>query len=163
MAIPPVVKEVCADIRELEQGKFVECPPDSGKPAVRVKICDEPLGVSFSPYLSGTLLSIAEYGSADSVVSGALTTVATYTVPALRQFVLYKVEASGENVAKYQVEIDSVVKGVKRTWWTDFNTEFNFERMELAAGAVVRVRVEHNSPDAGDFDATIIGVEGDTE
>ena len=100
---------------------------------------------------------VLEYSSISSLASGALTTVLTYTVPLTKTLVLNKVEVSGCNVATYQVEISSVVKGVRRTYFGQFNADFEFNNFQVATGEIVRVRVIHSRTQAGDFDATLIG------
>jgi len=103
-------------------------------------------------------IGIAEYGSVSAVVNGILTTVLTYTVPAGKTFSLQRVEVSGGNVAIYSVEINSIVKGVRRTYWGNFNANFNFIGVPLVAGAEVKVKVIHyNTSMVSDFDATLLG------
>ena len=100
---------------------------------------------------------VLEYNGISSLSSGALTTILSYTVPAGKTLQLFKIEVSGGNTAKYQVEINSVVKGVRRTYWGKFNADFEFNNHQVGEGVVVRVRVIHSRPQVSDFDATLIG------
>lgn len=101
--------------------------------------------------------AVAEYAEISSLASGALTTILTYTIPVAKTLKLERVEVSGCNVADYIVEIDGVVKGKRRTYFGGFNADFNLGGLPVATGLVVRVRVIHTRPSAGDFDATLIG------
>lgn len=100
---------------------------------------------------------VLEYNGISSLAGGALTNILSYTVPAGKTLQLHKVEVSGANTAKYQVEINSVVKGVRRTYWGKFNADFEFNNFQVGEGLVVRVRVIHSRPMVADFDATLIG------
>ena len=100
---------------------------------------------------------VLEYNGISSLANGSLTNILSYTVPAGKTLQLHKVEVSGGNTAKYQVEINSVVKGIRRTYWGRFNADFEFNNYQVGEGLVVRVRVIHSRPMAADFDATLIG------
>ena len=112
---------------------------------------------------AGIQATTETYTEVTSVASATLTTVTTYTVPALKKFYLYFAACSGTNIAEWTVELNSVVIAKQRTYFGgDLNTVLNFGNgnsgLELAAADVVRVRVEHNRPDVGDFNARIVGV-----
>lgn len=160
MAIPPVIKEIDSDVKQLEHGKFAECPAGSGMPAVKTKIVqDDPIDVSFSPGLPSGYSAVNIYGTASLVPSGSNTTVATYTVPVAGELVLSSVEVSGGNVAEYTIEVNNIVVAKRRTYWTDFNSVFGFDRFTLSASDTIDVKVLHNRTTASDFDARIIGIE----
>lgn len=101
------------------------------------------------------------YAEVSAVAASTQTDITTYTVPVGKIFVLTNVEASGENLAKYSVIINSVTNATKRSWWTAFNVDFVYNRYELAAGDVVKVSVIHERTEVSDFEARIIGIEGD--
>jgi hypothetical protein len=101
-----------------------------------------------------------------SVPSGISTLVATYTVPmAVTNSYLQRIEMSGENVATFDIQINSVVSARKRTYWGDFNAVSEFISDEPTRGLslnpedVVQVWVIHNRPSAADFEARIQAVE----
>lgn len=149
-------------IHRLEQMKFRECPDGSGEVVVGVQICDQPpVEIVPSPDLPDGWTALSEFGSVTSVANATLTTIVSFTVPVSRKLILDRVEVSGDNKARYQVEIGGSVNAVKRTYWCDFNEDFEWDRFELTAGTLIRVQVEQNSrPDTGDYEARIIGIEG---
>lgn len=117
-----------------------------------------PLFVSvIAPPAVGGSGPIIEYGSISSLIKDVLTTILTFTVPVLKTLALKKIEVSGDNPAIYQVEFDAVVKGKRRTYWADFNADFEFKEFNLVTGTVVRVRVIHSQSIVSDFDATLLG------
>lgn len=131
-----------------------------GKLAVRV-INTNPITDPIPVFVTDSPASDTQniYAQVTSVASSTLTTIVSYTVPSDKSFVLNHVQVSGENIATYTVEIDSVVQALKRTYFTQYNAEFDFSGLEVAANSVVRVRVVHTSPATGDFDARILGIE----
>jgi len=151
-------------IQVLEKKKFAECPDGSGEVVVKTKICDMPpieVEAAIEPFLPAGFVALNEYGEATSVPSATPANIISYTVPVGKVVALDKIEVSGENVAKYQVDIDGSIVGTRLTYWCDFNADFTFRQKRLVAGTVVKVTVEHNRPMTGDFFASIIGVEGD--
>ncbi len=103
--------------------------------------------------------SVNEYDTAAAVAKDTPTTIVSYTVPVGKTFYFKGVEASGENRAKYDVLIGGSVEATKRTYQPVFNAEFLFYNHKVTAGTVILVRVEHNRPNAGDFEARISGNE----
>jgi hypothetical protein len=105
------------------------------------------------------------YNSASAVPSMSLTPIVTYLVPAGKKFFLGFIQCSGENTARYQVQLDTDVIDVKRTYWGGgMNVEFEFtddvhKGLEVASGVTISVKVYHDRPYTGNFDAKILGVE----
>jgi hypothetical protein len=82
----------------------------------------------------------------------------SYTVPVGKIFYLEEVECGGENIARYDVLIDAVLSARKRTWFSGgLNLRFIFNKLELNAGSIVTVKVEHTRPTSGDFESRIVG------
>jgi len=130
--------------------------------AVRVCLTDDqiPLEIIDNPSLPSGFTSISEFDSVTSVANSTLTDIVTFTVPVGKKLILDRVEVSGDNIAKFQVDIDASVNAVKRSYWCNFNQDFEWDRFELAAGSVIKVQVEQTSrPDTGDYEARIIGIE----
>lgn len=137
----------------MENDKFVESPTRPGLPAVEVVVGNTAaIPVTFT---QGT--GIVEYNNISSLTSGVLTTILTYTVPVGKTLAIEKVEVSGCNVADYTVDIDGTNKGKRRTYFGNFNADFEYKGFQVATGLVIRVRVIHSRPTVGDFDATLIG------
>jgi hypothetical protein len=102
------------------------------------------------------------YNEVNSVASGVSTTVITYTVPgtATSAF-LQRVQVSGENIARYDLLINSSIVATKRTYFGgDLNATFEFQSFNnngvpLAVGNTVVVKVLHTRPSLASFEATI--------
>jgi hypothetical protein len=96
-----------------------------------------------------------------SVPSGVETTIITVTAPGggLR---LEKIDASGENVALYRVYVNGTEIYDKRSWWTAFNVDFDFENFDngyiLTAGQVLTVTCYHTRPYVANFEATVLAL-----
>jgi hypothetical protein len=94
-----------------------------------------------------------------SVASGVETTIIAVTVPS-GGYRLEKIDVSGENVARYRVYVSGTEIYSKRSWWCNFNVDFNFENFDngylLTSGQVLTVTCYHTSPFLGDFEATVL-------
>jgi hypothetical protein len=95
------------------------------------------------------------YAEVTSLAGASLTTVVSYTAPANCR--LKRVETSGTNIATYSVVIDSSTVDKKRTYFgNSLNAIFDFaEGLQVNSGQTVYVRVIHNRPNVGDFNARI--------
>lgn len=100
---------------------------------------------------------ISVFSTSPSVGASVLTTIQSYTVPVGKTLLLKEIEVSGDNAAKYSVEIDSTLEARKRTYYSEFNETFNWNLLEVSAGSVIDVKVIHESDQVGDFDSRIIG------
>lgn len=97
------------------------------------------------------------YNNVNAVVGGVLTTILTYTVPVATNSFMKRVEVSGTNIAEYTIEVDAVVAAKQRTYFgAGLNTTFEFgPGVKYTTGQVITVKVLHNRPDVGDFDARL--------
>lgn len=102
------------------------------------------------------------FGSITSVPSGSLTTILTYTVPVSETDYLGKIEVSGTNIGQYDVYINAVLKARQRTYFGgDLNSLFDYtmgqeDGVILNSGDIVEIKVIHNRPMLGDFEARIL-------
>jgi len=99
------------------------------------------------------------YDNAPSLAKNQEVQLVKYLVPAGKTFYLKEIEFSGENRAKYEIQIQTLTEGVKRTWDNKLNGSFLFYNLKLVAGTLIDLRVIHQRPQVGDFDARIIGNE----
>lgn len=105
----------------------------------------------------GTVKSF--YGEVTGVVSGVLTTLISYT--AIEGSKLQLASFAGTNIAEYEVLIDATVIDKR---YTNFGANPNEDSyfgngLPLTVGQVVRVKVLHNRPYPGDFNARVQIVE----
>lgn len=110
---------------------------------------------------------IQEYGTASAVAVATPTTVATYTVPALKVAFINQVSGSGENVSVYKAQVNGADISVYRSNATNLNADMNFNQngsglgLKLVAGDVFRVQVDQIGPGTADFEVFIGGIEFD--
>lgn len=102
------------------------------------------------------------YDEVASVPTGTPVSVSTYTVPVGAKAWLLRVEATGGNVATYEVFVNGEKVAKRRTYFgADLTTEFEFasapagKGIPLQAGDVVLLRATHQRPDVCDFEGRI--------
>ena len=104
---------------------------------------------------------VSEFSSISSVISGSNTTLLTYTVPLVKTGYLQRIEIGGNNIGTYEIYFNSVLSGRKRTYFGgSLSDVFNFEGgikrgFKLLAGTIVQLKVLHNRPYLGDFEARL--------
>lgn len=104
---------------------------------------------------NGTLKSF--YNEVSSVASSVPTTILSYTVPAATTSLIETIDVSGDNIAQYEVYVNSSKIDRKRTYFGgSLNEVFNFNKsVTLTAGDTIEVNVLHVRPDVGDFNARL--------
>ena len=100
------------------------------------------------------------YNEVTSVANSVQTQVAFYTVPVSKTAVLRRVSVSGDNFARFDVLLNGNPIDTKRTWFSDFNANFEFiasanSGLTLNASDVISVQVLHTRPFVGSFEARI--------
>ena len=111
-----------------------------------------------SPTLQNVLLT---YDESAPVASGSPTTILTYTVPFGDTASLQRIMAAGENVARFDILVNSTVISTKRTYFGGaLNVDFSFntsngEGVHVNAGDVITVKVLHDRPYTAIFEATL--------
>jgi len=104
------------------------------------------------------------FGLVTSVAASTSTSVVSFTVPVGKEFFLQHIEASGTNIAQYDVFMDAARIARKRTFFGGaFNTEFFFVQtnnkgLKFIAGEKVELKVEHFRSMVGDFEGRIVGI-----
>lgn len=93
------------------------------------------------------------------IASGAETTIISLVAP-LTGYRIEKVEVTGDNTAIFRVKVNGTTIANRRSWWCDFNQEFDFEDflngLLLTSGQILTVTVVHNRPHIGAFEATVM-------
>lgn len=156
---------------ELEvQLSHIDNDPDAGDVHDSVRIGDGveqleinpggSINVNIVDGFDGTVTPI--FNQITSVISNAWQTLVTYTVPVGKKGFLYRVNFGGDNIAEYEVLVNSVLISKARTWFSGplFDkiewSSPNGSGYQLAAGNVVTVRVQHWRPTVGTFEGTIL-------
>jgi hypothetical protein len=97
--------------------------------------------VNVSGDVSLSRLDIIEYAEVTSIADGTLTTILTHTAAAEENISL--IACSGCDYAKFQIFIDTVLKGTKRSGPSS-NVEWNYPfPLALDSGQVLDVKVTH--------------------
>lgn len=100
------------------------------------------------------------FNDVTAIASGDYRELVTYTVPGGLLGFLTRIEASGENIAQYDILINGTLVARKRTYFGSFNTVFEFTPgpklgLPLNAADVISVKVLHDRPNPGNFEARI--------
>ena len=94
------------------------------------------------------------YDEVTGVISGITTTIITYNPTSESK--IKSIAVSGDNLAVYELYKNSVISGKVRTTVADLNAIFTFADGFVAlSGDVIEVKVFHNRPSPGDFNAGI--------
>ena len=150
----PVALEGSISISTVEvkgpNGNFIE-PNPSG--SINVVVVSEPTA-------GNTVRNI--YNEANSVVSGATTTLVQYTVPGgVTNSILERISVSGENIAKYTVFWNGTQIDTRRTFYGSSLSEYfefttgSSDGFSLSPGDVLTVKVLHMKPYVADFEGRI--------
>lgn len=92
-----------------------------------------------------------------AVASGATATILDYTIPPNRELRFRLCEVFGRNTGNYTVEIDGDLVARKETYYTRYETEFNFDNFELLEGQNLQIKVENKGPQTAYFNARVRG------
>jgi len=115
--------------------------------------------VSSTPTVPQVIVST--FNTAAAVASGVETSITTYTVPGGKTAKLERLEFGGENIAVYNLYINAVLKHRRRTFFGNSlseSMEFTDSSdigFNLVAGDAVVLKVLHNRPSSGNFEARI--------
>lgn len=105
-----------------------------------------------------------EFNEIAAIASGVETDLITYTVPVGMDLFLSRIDVSGENIARYEIYIDTDLVARKRTWFGQgLNDTFDFSQsgkrgLEISAGKVIKVKVLHDRPFTSTHEARIQGL-----
>jgi len=148
------------NIRDREKLKFVECPSED---LIAVATCvknptSEPIPVVIIDAPAGNESNINIFNEVSSVPALTLTTIASYTVPALSTFYFSYANGSGDNYGLYYVYVDGIIEDKKRSYYTEYNVDFMFNQMQVDAGKKIEIKVYHKGTALSDHNAKISGV-----
>lgn len=105
--------------------------------------------------------TIIKYSEVSSIPKDILQTVVTYIVPLGVTAALQLAYASGSNIAKYTIKINSNILATKRTYFGgDLNAFFLFESgsgggLILTGGDIITLTAIHKRPCSANFEGTI--------
>ena len=137
-------------------------PPDSVQIGDGVDVLainpDGSINVVIPPGAGG--IPVNEFSQISSVAAGVLTDILTYTVPSPYNGILFRIEVGGNNVATYEIYINNIIEARIRTWFSTSLTQIcefssGASGFKLFTGDIVKVKVIHSRPFAGDFEARL--------
>lgn len=149
-----------ASLQSREYDKFREGSSGETKLAVTIEQSPDmpiPLAVNESPDLPPGYKSVSAFSTANAVATGVETVVVSLVV-ADEYLLLESIEASGTNKARFSLYVNNVLIATRRTNYLSFSTEFKFISYKLMQTDKIELKVFHERPDVGDFEARIIGV-----
>jgi hypothetical protein len=121
-------------------------------------------GVTVTPNCVTVPYVYSQFNVVSSLSSGSSADICTYTVPVNKELHLIYAESGGENIAKYDVKINSSSIASKRTYFgAELFCGFNFGIGEiygqkLVAGDQLKISVKNDRPGSSDFEARFYGV-----
>jgi hypothetical protein len=92
-----------------------------------------------------------------TVASAATVAIIDYTVPANRTFRIRKIYCAGGNRGRFEVEISGVKEAEKRTYYTYFDTSFDFENIEVTAGETIKIYAENLGSSTACYNSNLRG------
>lgn len=132
--------------------KFITSTSSGAKTALDVNVIN-----GLTPVVGSNVQNI--FNEVQSVASGVYTQILTFT--AVDECQLKKVVCSGDNIATYDIQVNSDVQSKQRTYFGgSLNCKFDFEEgLLLEPGDTIEVYVVHNRPSIGDFNSNILILE----
>jgi hypothetical protein len=92
-----------------------------------------------------------------ALASGAVDAIIDYTVPAGFGFRIRNIHCFGTNRGRYYVEINGFKEAEKRTYYTYYDTSFDFENIEVSEGQTIKIYAENVGSNTGCFNANLRG------
>ena len=130
---------------------FIDCDG----PTKKVAVCNTgtPVEVEFGEAGS----TINSYSEANSVAGSATVTILTYTVPALKELRLKRIEYSGTNRSEFLVDVNSSTIAKQRIYYSGYNGYFGFNDLPFVAGDIIEIIVENKTNSVADFNSNLQG------
>ena len=104
---------------------------------------------------------VSQFNEINAVPTNTPTIISSYTIPVGKSGYLQRVETSGENIAKYTVYLNGSPIDIGRTYFgNSLNIDFDFTDsnelgINLAAGDLIELEVEHSRSGLPTFDGRI--------
>lgn len=143
-----------------EHRSYREKPTGSNEVVQAVEIIQED-GDAVKVDIGSRGISKNIYNQINSTPVNIETLVTSYVVASGKKFDLSSASCSGDNKARFIVKVNDSIIQAKRTWWADFNVDFNMMELILNETDKVEIFVENRGVTTETFEATIIGGEYD--
>lgn len=133
----------------INDNRDVKTATPEGK-AFRVDVVNQPIAVNYGERGDVTFLH-----EDLNITSKNTATILTLIVPAGKIVELENVQASGDGFALYEVQINSNTMFRKRTYYTEYNAEFDLGNYKLIASDDIKVIITNRSGESCDYDTTL--------
>jgi hypothetical protein len=100
---------------------------------------------------------ISSYNEITSVAGGSTANVLTYIVPVGKKLAIRGFNISGDNIAVFNILINSDVVSKHRTYYTEYNLALNSHGLIANSGDTIFVQVENFVNSLGSFNASMYG------
>jgi hypothetical protein len=110
-----------------------------------------PLPVTFIPD------GLAYFNEVTSVAGGSTVTLLTYVVPVGKNLSLRGAQLSGDNIARYTINIDAQPIAKMRSYFTAYNNDLNLYGLTVDSGSTISIEVNNYRNSISAFNATIFG------
>jgi len=110
-----------------------------------------------APPVAGDFVGELNLFEEDSVISTDTAILIDYTVPAERGLRLRLAECFGCNIGMFEVLIDDVRVGKKGTYYTYYETAFDFENFEIETGQNIKIKATNRGPNTAEFNTRLRG------
>jgi hypothetical protein len=110
-----------------------------------------PLPVTIAPD------GMSYFNEVTSVAGGSTVTLLTYIVPVGKKLSFKSAHLSGDNIARYEISIDSQPILKARTYFTRYNDDLNLYGLTVNSGSTISIEVNNYRNSISAFNATIFG------
>lgn len=110
-----------------------------------------------TPPVAGDFVGELNVYQEESVTVPLDVTVIDYTVPPARKVRMRSIEAFGMNKGSFTIEINGDVVARKETYYTKYETVFDFENYPLEPGDNIKVVADNKGTNTGLFNARLRG------
>jgi len=146
------------DDREYKKFRESQKLPGFTKVAVDVEnSASDAIPVFFSPLLQDGQTQLTEYNEQLSVAGNSQVTLLTYITQPDQSVIIQSINASGDNVSIYTLELNEVIIEKKRSSLTSYNVTFN-SQLQLNEGDKLQVKVLNIRAIAANYNASIKGI-----
>lgn len=110
-----------------------------------------------APIPAGDFVGELNIFNEDSIGATLDSDIISYTVPTARNVRMRKIEVFGMNKGNYTVSLNGDVIARKETYYTRYETEFDFENYPLSEGDVITITAQNKGVNTGLFNARLRG------
>lgn len=92
-----------------------------------------------------------------TVAAGNTVTLIDYTLPIDRELRFRIAEVFGDNIGAFELQIDGIRIALKKTYYTYYETEFNFDNFEVLEGQNIKILATNRGINTAYFNARLRG------